>query len=194
MPTLRILAMAMAGAGILGGLTVTAARACDNDRYPCPIVSPAPDAADATKLAQPHKKANRAARQDDESRPKTKRQASQADSHAKPATPAEQATGSAPQNAADPRSALNDESPASAAPAASVVPPNTTAAAAEPAAETAAAALSANDVKVVDPHELNELDLAATSTPPAESSWLSYLLMTLGAALAAASGLRFLFV
>jgi hypothetical protein len=49
-------------------------------------------------------------------------------------------------------------------------------------------------VKVVDPHELNELDLAAASTPPAESSWLSYLLMTLGGALAAASGLRFLFV
>jgi hypothetical protein len=43
---------------------------------------------------------------------------------------------------------------------------------------------------VVDPNELNELDAPAGS---AESSWLSYLLMTLGGALAAASTVRFLF-
>jgi hypothetical protein len=45
---------------------------------------------------------------------------------------------------------------------------------------------------MVDPNEVNELDLAAAPTTPAESSWLSYLLATLGAALAAASSLRFL--
>jgi hypothetical protein len=53
-------------------------------------------------------------------------------------------------------------------------------------------------VATVDPNEVNELDLAAaapTPTPaPAESSWIKYLLATLGAALAAASTVRFLFV
>jgi hypothetical protein len=44
---------------------------------------------------------------------------------------------------------------------------------------------------MVDPNEVNELDLAAAPTT-AEASWLSYLLATLGAALAAASSLRFL--
>jgi hypothetical protein len=51
-------------------------------------------------------------------------------------------------------------------------------------------------VRVVDPNEVNELDVAAASAAPvgsAESSWLSYLLMTLGGALAAASTVRFLF-
>jgi len=43
----------------------------------------------------------------------------------------------------------------------------------------------------IDPNEMNELDLAAAPTT-AEASWLSYLLATLGAALAAASSLRFL--
>ena len=55
---------------------------------------------------------------------------------------------------------------------------------------------AANEVRVVDPNELNELDVAAASAAPpgsAESSWLSYLLMTLGGALAAASTVRFLF-
>jgi len=45
---------------------------------------------------------------------------------------------------------------------------------------------------MVDPNEVNELDLAAAPTRPAESSWLSYLLATLGGALAAASTVRFL--
>jgi hypothetical protein len=198
MPKLRTLAIAMAGAGILPGLTLTAARACDNDRYPCPIVSPAPDATEPAK-SPARKKASRAARQDDKSRAKTERQASHESSHAKAIAPAEQPIISAPQKAPDPSAALNNavdrESPASAAAAAGVVPSNTAAAAAEPTAvaETAAAP-STSEVKVVDPHELNELDLAAASAPTAESSWLSYLLMTLGAALAAASGLRFLFV
>ena len=48
-------------------------------------------------------------------------------------------------------------------------------------------------MKIVDPNEVNELDLAATLATPAESSWLSSLLATLGAALAAASTVRFLF-
>jgi len=51
----------------------------------------------------------------------------------------------------------------------------------------------ARGVKMVDPNEVNELDLAAAPITPAESSWLSSLLATLGAALAAASTVRFLF-
>jgi hypothetical protein len=51
-------------------------------------------------------------------------------------------------------------------------------------------------VATVDPNEVNELDLAAAAPAPApaESSWIKYLLATLGAALAAASTVRFLFV
>jgi hypothetical protein len=49
---------------------------------------------------------------------------------------------------------------------------------------------------MVDSNEVNELDLAAAApTPePTGTSWLSYLLVTLGGALAAASTVRlFLF-
>jgi hypothetical protein len=48
---------------------------------------------------------------------------------------------------------------------------------------------------MVDANEVNELDLAAAPTPePTGTSWLSYLLVTLGGALAAASTVRlFLF-
>jgi len=33
----------MAALGVLSALPVTSARACDNDRYPCPIVSQTQD-------------------------------------------------------------------------------------------------------------------------------------------------------
>jgi hypothetical protein len=46
---------------------------------------------------------------------------------------------------------------------------------------------------MVDANEVNELDLAAAPAAPTESSWLGYLLATLGAALAAASTVRFFF-
>src|SRR5262249_34103690 len=95
MPKLRTLAIAMAGTGILAGLTLSAARACDNDRHPCPIVPPAPDAPEPAKPPA-RKKASRAARQDDKSRAKTERQASHESSHAKAIAPAEQPIISAP--------------------------------------------------------------------------------------------------
>ena len=60
------------------------------------------------------------------------------------------------------------------------------------AADDGAPTVPARGVKMVDPNEMNELDLAATPAVPPDSSWLSYLLATLGAALAAASSLRFL--
>src|SRR5262249_5009911 len=63
----------------------------------------------------------------------------------------------------------------------------------EAAGDDASPTVPARGVKMVDPNEVNELDLAAAPTTPAESSWLSSLLATLGAALAAASTVRFLF-
>ena len=49
-------------------------------------------------------------------------------------------------------------------------------------------------VRFVSSDEVNEIDLAAKEPEPAGSSWLRFLLATLGAALAAASMARFLFV
>jgi hypothetical protein len=194
MPNLRTLTIGMAVAGVLAALPTVDARACDNDRYPCPMVSqPQETAAPVRPSAQSRKKASRAARLGEKTR-------------AKPATAVgqEQAAKSGPQKAADPvpAVALNDEvdrneSQVAAAAAAWLVLPNTGDTGAQPAAGDAIPAASANDeveVKVVDANEVNELDLAAAPALPDESSWLSYLVMTLGGALAAASAVRFLFV
>jgi hypothetical protein len=191
MPTLRTLTIGMAVAGVLAALPTVDARACDNDRYPCPIVSQQQEtAAPVRPSAQSRKKASRAARLGEKTR-------------AKPATAVgqEQAAKSGPQKAADPvpAVALNEvdrnESPVAAAAAAWLVLPNTGDTGAQPAAADAIPAASANnEVKIVDANEVNELDLAAAPVLPDESSWLSYLVMTLGGALAAASAVRFLFV
>jgi len=214
MLTLRSLAIAMAGAGVLAGLPVTHARACDNDRYPCPVVAQPQEAPDAAaRPPQSRKKASRAARHDEKAPAKAKRQASQSPSQTNAATPGvqEQAADSGSKKAGGLVPALNEEvgrneSPVAAAAAAWLVLPDTAGAAAQGAADEqnaageqraagddATPAVPANGVKMVDPNEVNELDLAATPAVPAESSWLSYLLATLGAALAAASTVRFLF-
>jgi len=213
MLTLRSLAIAMAGAGVLAGLPLTQARACDNDRYPCPVVAQPQEAADAAVRPPSRKKANRAARHDEKARAdekgraKAERQAAQAPSQTNPATPAapEQAPASGARKAQGIFPALNEEvgrneSPVAAAAAAWLVLPDTAGAGAQGAAgeqraapDDATPAVPANGVKMVDPNEVNELDLAATPAAPAESSWLSYLLATLGAALAAASTVRFFF-
>ena len=52
---------------------------------------------------------------------------------------------------------------------------------------------AAQSVRFVNPGDVNEIDLAAVAEP-APSSWLRYLLATLGALLAAASTIRALFV
>jgi len=83
----------------------------------------------------------------------------------------------------------------SAAAAALPILPDATGAVAgeqDAAGDDATPTIPAGRVKMVNPNEVNELDLAAAPTTPAGSSWLSYLLATLGAALAAASSLRFL--
>jgi len=206
MLTLRSLAIAMAGAGVLAGLSVTSAQACDNDRYPCPVVAQPQEAADAA-ARPPRKKASRAAPHDEKARAKAERQASQAPAQTNAAAPAMQgqAADSGSKKAGGLVPALNeevgrDETPVAAAAAAWLVLPDTAGAGAQGAAgeqraapDDATPAVPANGVKMVDPNEVNELDLAATPATPAASSWLSYLLATLGAALAAASTVRFFF-
>jgi hypothetical protein len=60
-------------------------------------------------------------------------------------------------------------------------------------AVTAATDAVPNSVQVVDTNEVNDLDRAAAASAPAESSWLTYLLLILGIALAAASAFWFVF-
>ena len=213
MLTLRSLAIAMAGAGVLAGLSVTSAQACDNDRYPCPVVAQPQEAADAAaRPPQSRKKASRAARHDEKARAdekgraKAERQAAQAPSQTNPATPAapEQAAASGARKAQGIVPALNEEvgrneSPVAAAAAAWLVLPDSAGTGAQGAAgqqgasgDDAAPTVPASGVKIVDANEVNELDLAAAPAAPAQS-WLGYLLATLGAALAAASTVRFFF-
>jgi hypothetical protein len=68
--------------------------------------------------------------------------------------------------------------------------PNTEGTGAGGAAADTTEAANANAVQLVDPNEVNELDRAA-ETAQAESSWSTYLLLLLGAALAAASAIWF---
>jgi hypothetical protein len=191
MPRICTLAIAMAALGVLSSLPVTGARACDNDRYPCPIVSQTQDTV-AAPPAPSRKKASRAARQDEKPRAKPEGEASGTSSRPTKANPPpaqEQANISGPQKSEDPAPAIaREEAPVAAA--------NAGAGERATGRGEAPPVAAANEVRVVDPNELNELDLAAASAVPAGaagSSWLSYLLMTLGGALAAASTVRFLF-
>ena len=232
MLTPRNLVIVAAAAGALTGLPWSNAQACDNDRFPCPIVQEAPtqDSADAPARAsaQSKKKSTQAAQQQGEKpSAKAERDASQAsarpkpskpsaheqtDSHAKAGKPAGQqpdASGAPPAPAAEAapavvpspepsRSAEPARIESAPVPAAAVAPASADAASIAPKAPAGGATqtAAAGNVRVVDPNEVNELDLAAAApaTAPAESSWLSYLLVTLGGALAAASTVRlFLF-
>jgi hypothetical protein len=65
--------------------------------------------------------------------------------------------------------------------------------AAEAATTNAVTAAATDAVQVVDQNEVNDLDRAAAASVPAESSWLTYLLLILGIALAAASAFWFVF-
>jgi hypothetical protein len=222
---LRTFAFVIAGAGIFAGLPLTNAWACDDDRYPCPIRSEAliqetvqaPDELSTDlpqkKLAQPQKKAKQPASTNEKAHAKRDREAPRIPAGAKVSKPAapdqapdtvsQKALESAPAAVASPRAdeqPFNDESRGGSllatAGTAWPVPPMTEGAAGTPAATSinTADAVS-NAVQVVDPNEVNELDRAAS----VESSWLNYLLWTLGAALAAAfamwffSRIRFLF-
>ena len=70
MRTLCALAVVTTAAGVITGLPFSTALACDNDRFPCPIVSDAPETTEAPAKAAPgapRKKAtNQAAPRQDE--------------------------------------------------------------------------------------------------------------------------------
>jgi hypothetical protein len=202
MLTLRTLAIAMAAAGVLAALPARSAQACDNDRYPCPVVAQPQEADAAVRSPSSRKKASRAAAQDEKARAKTERQTSQAPSQTDPVAQ-EQAANAASRKERAVVPARNEQvgrNERSAAAAAWPGRPGAAGTGAQGAAgeqnaliDDATPTVPASGVKMVDPNELNELDLAAAPTTPAESSWLSSLLATLGAALAAASTVRFLF-
>jgi hypothetical protein len=211
---LRISAIVIAGAAIFASLPLTNARACDDDRYPCPIRSEvlivetdqAPDQVapdqQQKKSAQPQKKAK--APTNEKAHAKRDREAPRTTASAKVSKPAvpkqapdasQKALEDAPAAVASPRAdqqPLNDESRGGSvlatAGTAWPVSPITEGAAGTPAAtgiNTAGAA--SNAVQLVDPNEVNELDRAAS----VESSWVNYLLWMLGAALAAAFAMWF---
>jgi hypothetical protein len=168
--------------------------------------------------AQPQKKASHAARPNEKAQAKREREAPRATARAKVSKPAaqEQAAASISQKPAEAPPAMvppspadqplndqsRDESPvATAATAWPVLPSTEGAGASAPGAAPAAASVDAteaaktnamtNAVQVVDPNEVNDLDRTAAATVPAESSWITYLLLILGAALAAASAFWF---
>jgi hypothetical protein len=151
---------------------------------------------------QSRKKASRAAPQDEQARAKGERQTSQAPSRTNPAAQ-EQAANAASRKGRGVVPARNEEAGRDERPAAAAAGlvrsdaagTGAQGAAGEPNAlrDDATPTVPASGVKMVDPNEVNELDLAAAPITPAESSWLSSLLATLGAALAAASTVRFLF-
>ena len=99
MRTLCALAVVTTAAGVITGLPFNTALACDNDRFPCPIVSDAPETTEAPAKAAPgapRKKATnqaaprqdeRATIQDEKARPKSEREAARAPSRAKAAKP-----------------------------------------------------------------------------------------------------------
>src|SRR2546422_3844693 len=95
MLTLRTLAIVVTGAGVFAGLPLTDARACDDDRYPCPVrlealtqetadvpTQPAPSAQPQKKSAQPAG--------NEKAHAKREREAPQATARAKASKPAVQ--------------------------------------------------------------------------------------------------------
>ena len=223
MLTLRTLAIVTIGAGVFAGLPLTGAQACDDDRYPCPIRVPQETAdapAQAAPSAQPQRKASQPARPTAKAQAKPEREAPRATARAKPSKPAAQEQAAEPisQKGAEAARAmvpppradqpLNDasrgESPvAAAATPWPALPTTEGAGAGAPAAASADATEAAktnavanavtNAAQVVDPNEVNDLDRAAAASVPAESSWLTYLLLILATALAAASAFWFFF-
>jgi hypothetical protein len=207
---LRTSAIVIAGAAIFASLPLTNARACDDDRYPCPIRSEAlieetvqaPEqlATDQPqkKPTQPQKKAKQPASTSEKAHAKRDREAPRTPTGArvsKPAVPkqapdaSQKALEAAPAAVASPRAdqqPLNDESRGGSvlATAGTAWPVS---AINEGAADTHTADAASNAVQLVDPNEVNELDRAAG----VESSWLNDLLWTLGAALAAAFAMWF---
>src|SRR5262249_53933330 len=166
----------------------------------------APSAEPQKKSAQPQKKAKQPAVPNEKAHAKREREAPQATAGAKATKAAvpEQTTDSVSQQAPEANPAVapspaaeessNGERPVMTAGTAWPVLPSTEGAGVSVPGATGGQpteAADANAVQLVDPNEVNELDRAAAATVSAESSWSTYLLLILGAALAAASAIWF---
>jgi len=208
MLTIRVWVIAAAAAFVASPLAHAQSHDCD--RYPAVCEQPveAKAATDpAPRVSAPVKKRKaRVAKRPEKSRPGS--QASRAAAHEQPASPMLGGTTTVdaavmlPQSLvdADPAAAMatRTDSPALAAAGAWITLP-TDDPRTGPGVELATigqanAAGSTAAVRFVSSDEVNEIDLASREPEPADSSWLRYLLATLGAALAAASMVRFLFV
>jgi hypothetical protein len=217
MLTLRTLAIVVTGAGVFAGLPLTDARACDDDRYPCPVrlealtqetadapTEPAPSAQPQKKSAPPQRKAKQPAGPNEKVHAKREREAPQSTALTKPSKPAvrEQTTDSVSQKAEEANPAAvpspradeplggerRDGLVTTAGTGWPVLPNSEGAGVSTPGTtggETTETA-NANAVQLVDPNEVNDLDRAAAATVSTESPWSTYLLLILGAALAAA--------
>jgi hypothetical protein len=198
-------------AALAGLLLINAqARACDNERYPCPVVAETQEPARTTTAAPPRKKAERPAKREEKATPRSAARANDE----KPAAREESgddlrrdgAENDPPKTrVAGPTPALvpwwrverslNDEvdrneSPVSSSAAAWLILPNPEVAADSQTAPDVTEASATDGVRVVDASEVNELDLAAPA-PPAAPRWLYYLLAALSGTVAAASTVRF---
>jgi len=167
---------------------------------PKSVPQPGPSAEPQKTPAQPRKKAKQPAGQNEKADAKREQEAPRATAPAKGDKPAvqEQAADSISQKPAEAAATVvpssredqplnaesRNENLVATAAAAWPIIPNTEGTGA------GRAAANANAVQLVDPNEVNELDRAA-ETAQAESSWSTYLLLLLGAALAAASAMWF---
>jgi hypothetical protein len=164
--------------------------------------------AQPTPSAKPQKKVNHPARANEKPQAKGERETSRAATRAKLSQPAmqKQAADAISQKAVDAASALVPPSPAdhplnnesrneslvaTAATPWPVVRNTEDASASGTTGVDATEAAKANAVQLVDPNEVNDLDRAAAATVPANSSWRTYLLLILSAALVAASTIWF---
>jgi hypothetical protein len=203
----------VAATALAGPLLMNAqARACDNERYPCPVVAEAQEPARATP-AQPRKKAERPAKREENAAPRGTARATEEKPAAREETsndlpqdaaendpPKRRMAGAAPTPSLVPwwrvDRSLNDEvdrneSPVSSSAAAWLILPNPEVNAdPQPTAPDAAAPAATDGVRMVDSGEVNELDLAAPPAPEVPF-WLYYLLAALGGVVAAASIVRF---
>src|SRR5205807_3224076 len=204
MRTLRNFAIVITGAGLIAGVPLTKVQACDDDRYPCPVRSQtaaqetANTPAQPAQSRQPKKRVTQSpANQKADAKPK--RDVSRAAARTKVNKPAAQeqaadaiaqkAIGAAPAAAPSSRADQSfseesrDESLLASAGTAWPVAPNTEGAGGTPGTINAAEA-APNAVQAVDAGEAHEPAHAAATV---ESPWITYLLLILGAALAAAS-------
>jgi len=194
MLNLRTLAIVITGAGVFAGLPLPDARACDDDRYPCPVraevltqdtadvpIEPAPSAQPQKKSAQPQKKAKQLAVPNEKAHVKREREVPQATAKASKPAVQEKTTDSVSQKAPEADPAVlpslraeeppNDERPVTTAGTAWPVLPSTEGAGVSVPEATGGEpkeAADTNAVQLVDPNEINR---AATAPVSTESSW-----------------------